>query len=790
MTVIDTAFSPDDGAARPVHPKLPPIELWGGHECTVNRVHNRFFDQTIRTGHQDRFDDLERFAGLGLKALRYPVLWERISPSTPAEADWRWTDERLAEIRRLGMRPIAGLLHHGSGPAYTHLLDDGFATGLARHAAAAAARYPWIEEWTPVNEPLTTARFSALYGLWYPHARDETAFFTALLNQIDATRLSMKAIRAVNPAAKLVQTEDLGFVFSTPPLAYQADYDNARRWLTWDLLTGRLEADGLMMRRMEHLGLGDRVRAILDDPCPPDVIGVNHYLSSERLLDHRIERYPRHAWGGNGRDAYADVEAVRAVAPGPLGFERLLEEAHRRYDLPLAVTECHNGCTRDEQMRWLAECWSGAEALRRRGVPVQAVTVWSLLGSVDWSRLLTVDDGHYEVGVFDIRGGKVRETAMADLCRDLAAERSPSHPAAHGPGWWSRDIRYEYEPVRVAPRPTPNRRWRPRPADPRPLLIAGATGTLGRHLARSCEHRGLAYVLTDRRELDLGAADSIRDALDEIAPWAVINAAGWVRVDEAETQASACMEANARGVERLVEQCDARDLPVVGFSSDLVFDGRKGAPYREDDAPHPLSVYGWSKAAAETALRQARRGLAIRTAAFFSPHDRFNFAHAAVEALSRGQAFAAAADLVISPTHTGDLAEATLDLLIDGETGVRHLASDGEATWAAFARMLARALDLDPELVEDRDWRSLGWAAERPTYAVLASERPGLMPALDAAVSRYAEAVKPGLRVAPAPMAATVGRGRRSAAGEVRSFAPSERTLVDRQLAERSLGEA
>jgi dTDP-4-dehydrorhamnose reductase len=189
----------------------PAMELWGGHECTVNRVGDRWFDQTLRSGHEHRLEDLAMFADLGIRKLRYPALWERISPAHPAQRDFRWTDERLPEIRRLGMAPILTLCHHGSGPHYTSLLQDSFAPGLARHAAAVAERYPWVEDYTPVNEPLTTARFSALYGFWYPHLRDETAFWVALLNETDATRMAMHAIRQVNPAARLVQTDDLGF---------------------------------------------------------------------------------------------------------------------------------------------------------------------------------------------------------------------------------------------------------------------------------------------------------------------------------------------------------------------------------------------------------------------------------------------------------------------------------------------------------------------------------------------------------------------------------------------------
>ena len=141
---------------------MPNVELWGGHECTVNRIQDSYRDQTLLSGHQDRLSDLSLFADLGIKALRYPVVWERVAPAAPDQRDWTWTDERLNEIRRLGMRPIAGLIHHGSGPAYTSLVSDYFVSLFADYAGAAAERYPWIEDWTTVNEPLTTARFSAL----------------------------------------------------------------------------------------------------------------------------------------------------------------------------------------------------------------------------------------------------------------------------------------------------------------------------------------------------------------------------------------------------------------------------------------------------------------------------------------------------------------------------------------------------------------------------------------------------------------------------------------------------
>src|SRR5207253_1369506 len=203
-------------------------------ECTVNRVGDRYFHQLERCGHRDRISDLDLIAALGIRTLRYPVLWECVAPRSLEETNWSWVDSRLARLRELGIKPIGGLLHHGSGPAYTSLVDPGFPEKLARYAGAVAARFPWLTDYTPVNEPLTTARFSALYGHWHPHARDERSFGTALLNQCRATVLAMREIRRVNPAARLVQTDDLGKTYSAPALAYQAEFNNEYRWLTWD----------------------------------------------------------------------------------------------------------------------------------------------------------------------------------------------------------------------------------------------------------------------------------------------------------------------------------------------------------------------------------------------------------------------------------------------------------------------------------------------------------------------------------------------------------------------------
>ena len=132
--------------------------------------------------------------------------------------------------------------------------------------------------------------------------------------------------------------------------------------------------------------------------------------------------------------------------------------------------------------------------------------------------------------------------------------------------------------------------------------------------------------------------------------------------------------------------------------------------------------------------------LVVRTAAFFGPWDAHNFVAAALETLGAGQPFVAAADLFVSPTYVPDLANATLDLLLDEAAGIWHLCNEGVVSWAELARRAAITVGLDPGLVQERSWRDLGWVAPRPAFSALATQRGRLMDTLDGALSRYAAA--------------------------------------------------
>ncbi len=412
-------------------------QLWGGPECTINRVSDFYKDQLQLTGHYERTGDIECFGKLGIKALRYPFLWERHQPEEDGTIDFTWAAQQLKAMQENSIMPVAGLVHHGSGPRYTNLMQASFATGLAEYGYQFAKRFPWVEYYTPVNEPLTTARFSGLYGFWYPHKQDTHSFATMLLNQLKATVLTMQAIRSVNPQAKLVQTEDLAKIHSTPLLQYQAAFENERRWLTYDVLCGKVNNKHAMYRYFISNGIPERdLRFFIENPCPPDMLGLNYYITSERYLDENIFDYPVYTHGGNDTHRYADTEAVRTGHRA--GLSILLKEVWDRYHIPLVMTEVHIGCTWDEQLRWFKQVWDSCAAAIGEGIDIRAVTAWALLGSYDWHNLLTRDDGCYEAGVYDSHSGTLYPTPLVRLIASLAQGRECYHDIIKQEGWWQK----------------------------------------------------------------------------------------------------------------------------------------------------------------------------------------------------------------------------------------------------------------------------------------------------------------------------------------------------------------
>ena len=716
-------------------------EVWGGMECTINRVNDDFFDQLKCSGFYERETDIELIASLGIKAFRFPVLWELHQPQQTTEIDWSWADKNLNALRKNGIEPIVGLVHHGSGPSFTSLASKRFPELLSRYAGEVAKQFPWIKYYTPVNEPLTTARFSGLYGIWYPHKSNDLSFARMLLNQLKGVVLSMQEIRRINPDAKLVQTEDLGKTYANEFLQYQADFENERRWLTGDLLCGKVMPGHEMWEYLIQSGISEEdILFFAENPCPPDIMGFNHYVTSERFLDDDIEKYPSHMHGGNWLDKYVDTEAVRIDHGRESGLKTLLTEAWNRYQLPMAITEAHIHCTREEQMRWLKEVWDTCVQLNQSGIQVNAVTVWSIFGAYGWNKLLTCEKGDYEPGVFDLRSKSPRPTLLSRMIRQLSEHGAFDHPVLQEKGWWHRSVRFYDFDGRVTR--VKNISGSPQ-KKPQPVLIIGKSGTLGNAFARICALRAIPYHLVGRDECDLCNEPMIQQAFNTYKPWAVINAAGFVRVDDAESEIDKCYFDNTIGPELLANACRTLGIKLLSFSSDLVFDGQKQVPYIESDEVSPLNIYGKSKARKEQLVLHADpSALIIRTSAFFGPWDNYNFVSHVLNATAAGNPFTAVSDVTVSPTYVPDLVNAALDLLIDDEKDVWHLANDGEVTWSDLAIDVARRGGRDSNLIVPQSLESMNWRAARPYYSVLKSEKGMMLPSLEQALKRYFEEKK------------------------------------------------
>jgi dTDP-4-dehydrorhamnose reductase len=226
-------------------------------------------------------------------------------------------------------------------------------------------------------------------------------------------------------------------------------------------------------------------------------------------------------------------------------------------------------------------------------------------------------------------------------------------------------------------------------------------------------------------------------AIATYKPWAIVNTAGYVEVDAAETDAESCYRENTLGAANLAAACRKYGIQLLTFSSDLVFGGEKKDAYTENDIPDPRNVYGQSKLQAEQqVLEILPAALVVRTSAFFGPWDKHNFVFQALHAFVSGNAFTAASDVWISPTFVPDLVQTALDLLIDQESGIWHLANKGAYTWAQLAELAASIAKIKDVELRAVPVRELHLPACRPQNTVLSSVRGDLMPTVEDALYR------------------------------------------------------
>ncbi len=407
-----------------------PLEIWASPEPTVARIDaGTFRDQCAETGWSARLGDVDRIADLGVGACRLPVLWEHVAPHVPERCDFGAARARLERLRTRGVDPIVTLLHHGSGPAYTDLLDPAFPELFAAYAAAAARALPGVRRWTPINEPLTTARFSTLYGVWYPNVRDDAAFGRALVHETLAILAAMERIRDVEPAAELVLTEDLQrFTAADAGVRGYVDFLRERAFVSVELLAGRVcPGHALYAFLVERCAVGADVLAdIARRATVPTLVAFNHYPHSERYIFSAAD------------GTIGDVPAVYVAGEPSPDAAPLLAAAAQRLALPLALGEVHVDAPADERVRWLAQHVAGVHALRGAGVDIRAIGVWAAVGMVDWHSLLRERSGAVEDGIYTFAGPDAtpQPTALTAAVRALARGECIDDRGVRG--WWER----------------------------------------------------------------------------------------------------------------------------------------------------------------------------------------------------------------------------------------------------------------------------------------------------------------------------------------------------------------
>jgi dTDP-4-dehydrorhamnose reductase len=250
------------------------------------------------------------------------------------------------------------------------------------------------------------------------------------------------------------------------------------------------------------------------------------------------------------------------------------------------------------------------------------------------------------------------------------------------------------------------------------ILLTGRNGQVGAELARTLE----GVVATDRSSLNLALPAEIVRVVREVKPDVILNPAAYTAVDKAEEERAAATQVNAVAPGVLGEEAKRAGALLVHYSTDYVFDGAKGAPYGEDDAPGPLSHYAHTKLEGERAVAASGcRHLILRTSWVYGPRAA-NFYQLIARKAAADEPMRMVDDQTSVPTPAGFLAFQTLDLIKRKAEGLLHLVPSGQATRFEFARAVAQKMQSSSK-IEPARTAEFPSAARRPAYSVLDNRR-------------------------------------------------------------------
>lgn len=329
------------------------------------------YDLTEHTEHWR--DDLHAVRDLGATVLRYGVNWPLVH-TAPGEFDWSMLDERLRYASvELGLTVIADLVHYGT-PTWLRasFADPAYPQTVAEFAGAFAARYRGIvDHVTPLNEPLTTASFCGLRGVWPPSLTGWDGWTAVTLGVVEGMAETIRAVRAANPDAVVVHVEASSlYRTDDPSLAEHAALLESVGMLPTDLLLGRVDpSHPLHAWLLEQGAAAERLDRLTAGPPAVDLLGVNYYpdLSPRTLVQHgdEVAQVATNRWS----DGLAD--SLRAFAA--------------RYGLPMLITE--TSIEGDDAVRsaWLDDSVRSIGELRDEGLDIRGYTWWPIFDFVDWS---------------------------------------------------------------------------------------------------------------------------------------------------------------------------------------------------------------------------------------------------------------------------------------------------------------------------------------------------------------------------------------------------------------------
>lgn len=333
----------------------------------------RTLDEYELTGHYERWrEDLELFAQLGVKTVRYGIPWHRINPE-PNRWDWSFADRTLETLLELGISPIVDLVHYGLPPwirgAY---LNPEFPQFMEEYAGRVAKRFRGrIHCYTPLNEPRVTAWYCGKLGWWPPALRGWRGFVQVMHAVCRGMVQTVHRLNSVDPENLPVQVDatDL-YETNDPELQQEASRRQEIVFLALDLVSGRVTKEHPLYAWLVSNGLTEaQLEWFVANKVEVPIIGINLYpLFSRKVLS----RSPR---GLRMRMPYSSAEIV----------DRLAQLYWDRYKVPLFISETASEGRLKRRAAWLQQSVEAVRRVRQRGIPLIGYTWWPLFALVTWA---------------------------------------------------------------------------------------------------------------------------------------------------------------------------------------------------------------------------------------------------------------------------------------------------------------------------------------------------------------------------------------------------------------------